>query len=400
MDLHTNYPYSLIKHGILNSYPSLNQSINTDVTIIGAGITGALIGWHLAQKGIHCVIIDKRHAGMGSTAASTSLIQYEIDTPLHQLINMVGEKNAVASYKLCLDAIDKLETICKNLNEKKLFERKCSFQYASFKKDVAALKIEYDIRKKFGFKLDYLDNDAVNNYFDFDAPAGLLTYDAGQLDAYVLTHALLKSMQQKGISIYDKTNITSIQHNKHNSVLITEHHQKITTKKLIIACGYEAQHYLSEKIENLYTTFAIVSEPFANDDFWFNNCLIWETANPYLYIRATTDKRIIVGGKDTNFIQAGQQKKILQKKADALHKSFSKMFNHISFKTDFLWSGAFGTTKDGLPYIGSVSEHPNTYFALGYGGNGITFSLIAAEMISNALCGSSVPNKEIFSFDR
>ena len=69
-------------------------------------------------------------------------------------------------------------------------------------------------------------------------------------------------------------------------------------------------------------------------------------------------------------------------------------------KIDFKWAGAFGTTKDGLPYIGSVPERPNTYFALGFGGNGITFSVMTAEIITNMINKKNDPDASLFSFDR
>src|SRR6476619_1248404 len=98
MDLRTHYPYSLLRYGLINSYPSLDKNISTEVAVLGAGITGALVAWHLCREGIECVVLDKRHVAMGSTAASTSLIQYEIDKPLYQLIDLVGYDHAVQSY--------------------------------------------------------------------------------------------------------------------------------------------------------------------------------------------------------------------------------------------------------------------------------------------------------------
>lgn len=400
MNLHTNYPYALLKHGIPYGYPSLQTNIKTDVAIMGAGITGSLIAWHLAQQGIPCVVLDKRHAGMGSTAASTSLIQYELDTPLHQLVNMVGEKNAVKAYQLCVQAISDLEALCKQLKGEKLFERKCSLQYASSKSHVKALQEEYAIRKKHGFELDFLEEADIKKMFGFTAPAGLLSARGGQLEAYMLTHCLLNDIQRNGCPVFDKTDVISIEHNRNGVLLTTSDNATIKAKKLIIACGYESQRYLSKKVEKLYTTYAIVSEPLAQDKFWYQNCLIWETAHPYLYVRTTSENRILVGGKDTPYLSDRQQRKVLPAKASALEKSFSKLFPHLFFKTDFLWSGAFGSTKDGMPYIGSVAEHPNTYFALGYGGNGITFSLIAAKLISESVCGKKSANFDIFSFER
>jgi len=97
MDLRSDYPYWLLKDGIIRTYPSLKKNIKTDIVVLGAGITGALVSYKLVEAGKEVVVVDRRHVGMGSTAASTALLQYEIDVPLHELIHKVGEKNAIRS---------------------------------------------------------------------------------------------------------------------------------------------------------------------------------------------------------------------------------------------------------------------------------------------------------------
>ena len=169
---------------------------------------------------------------------------------------------------------------------------------------------------------------------------------------------------------------------------------------MIIACGYESQKYLSKKVEISNSTYAIISEPFEEQKFWYKNAMIWETADPYLYIRRTDDNRLIIGGKDDTFYNPAKRDEKLAKKAEALQNDFCKLFPTIKFKTDFSWAGYFGKTKDGLPYIGTVSERPHTYFALGFGGNGIIFSVMAAELITNILSGKKTPDMNIFSFER
>ncbi len=85
MDLRSVYPFWLLDKGIIKSYPSVKQNIKADVVIIGAGISGALVSWYLRNTGFNVIIVDRRHVGMGSTAATTGLIQYEIDIPLVEL---------------------------------------------------------------------------------------------------------------------------------------------------------------------------------------------------------------------------------------------------------------------------------------------------------------------------
>src|SRR5687768_12583402 len=221
MNLRSPSPYWLLRHGIINSYPSLNADLKTEIVIIGAGISGALVANQLCQAGYNVVIVDRRHAGMGSTAASTSLLQYEIDKPLHQLITLVGEKKAVKSYQLCNQAITDMKKICDQLKEPGLFSQKPSFQFASSQKDAADLKKEYTRRKQSGFSVRWLEKEPIQKKFGFSRPAGILSEDGAEADAYKIAHSLLKKWISRGLDVYDNTEIITIRHRRHEVELIT-----------------------------------------------------------------------------------------------------------------------------------------------------------------------------------
>ncbi len=128
--------------------------------------------------------------------------------------------------------------------------------------------------------------------------------------------------------------------------------------------------------------------------------LLWNTADPYLYMRTTPDNRILVGGRDEDFYSPRRRDKLIAVKTKKLTSDFNKVFPAINFIPEFSWTGIFGSTKDGLPFIGPYKKLPNSYFTPGFGGNGITFSLIAAEMIVNLVMDKKNRNAAIFSFDR
>lgn len=400
MDLRSAYPYWLLRHGIINSYPSLHDDITTDVAIIGAGISGALVANELCRAGFAVTVIDRRHAGMGSTAASTALLQYEIDTPLYQLCNLVGEKPAIESYHLCRNAIYDLEKICRPLKEPGLFKKKPSFQFASFRTHVAALEKEYRFRKKAGIDIKLLREKEISSLFGIDKPCGLLSSDGAEADAYRITHSLLSYRIARGLLVYDNTEVTRIDHHRRGVVLTTADHKKIRARKLVIACGYESQQYIPKKVQQLHATYAIASEPDVRRHFWYREALIWETARPYLYLRTTPDHRILAGGKDVKFSNPRRRDALLTQKAADIEKAVMKLMHGVQFRTDFKWAGTFAGTKDGLPYIGSIPQRPHTYFALGFGGNGITFSVIAAQAIRDSLLGRKNRALDLFGFDR
>lgn len=399
MDLVDGYPFWLMKDGLPNSFPKLSTNIDTEVVIIGAGISGALVRYYLVNAGIKCVTVDSRTIGLGSSCASTSLLQYEIDTPLCELKELVGLKNAEKSYQLCNYAIEELGKICKELNYDE-FEFKKSFYYAAYKKDIPFLKREFEARKKAGFDVSYLDEKQIKSQFGIISAGAILSNHGAQTNAYGLSNCLLQYKNSKDFEIFDRTKITSIKHEKNGVTLKTEDGFSLKAKKLIYATGYEVVHFIDKDIVDLKATYAVISEQYEKKNFWKEDVLMWNTANPYLYLRTTPDGRILIGGRDEDFYNPKKREKLLAKKTKQLVEDFNKLFPDIEFKPEFSWTGTFGATKDGLPYIGEYKKLPNSYFALGFGGNGITFSLIAAEIIRDLLLGKENENAEIFAFDR
>ncbi len=401
MNLHSDYPFWMVKEGMKNAYPTLEEDLKTDVLIVGGGISGALIGTKLVKAGIDVTIVDKRHIGFGSTSASTAMLQYEIDTPLYELIEMVGEAAAVRSYELCAEAIDTLGKISAKVPGGAGFEPHPSLFYASTKKDAEQLIApEFEARKAAGFKVKLLDEAAVQKQFGFNAPAGILSEQGAHLNPYQLAQHLFSKMVKNGARIFDLTEVQAWEPGQKRVELTTKNGHKIRAKYLVVACGYESQNYLPKNVTQLNSTYALVSKPVeSKKKFWHRNALIWETKTPYLYIRTTADNRIIVGGRDERFYNPEKRDELLPKKRKQLEDDFAKLFPHIDFITDFAWAGTFGETKDGLPYIGSYN-HPRTLFAMGYGGNGITFSVAAADILHDAIMGKKNKDAEIFRFER
>jgi glycine/D-amino acid oxidase-like deaminating enzyme len=400
MNLKAGYPFSLIKNGLVANYPKLEKDIQTDVVIMGGGISGALVAHHLLQKNIPCVIVDARSIGLGSSCASTSLLQYEIDTPLYKLSELIGERDAALSYWLCKESIDKLAVLADKIGFTDIQKRK-SLYYAAAKRDVAGLQKEFAARKKHGFRVQWLEDNAVAEKSGIHAPAAILSADAAQTNAYMFTHALHQFNIKKHLAVYDRTSISTIKHNRNGMVLQTENGYTIKTRKLIYATGYEVVKYIDKPIVKLKSTYAVVSEPLSQErPYWKNDMLLWNTANPYLYMRTTPDNRIIVGGRDEDYYSPKKRDALIADKTKKLTNDFRKTFPGINFIPEFSWTGTFGSTKDGLPFIGTYKKLPNSYFALGFGGNGITFSLIAAEIITDLITGKKNNDLPIFSFER
>ncbi|HLO38508.1 MAG TPA: FAD-dependent oxidoreductase, partial [Lacibacter sp.] len=259
MNLTTGYPYGLINSGLPANYPKLEQSIKTDVLIIGGGISGALTAYHLINAGIECVLVDARTVGLGSTCASTSLLQYELDKPLCELAKQIGYEKAARAYTMCAEAIDSLGAISKKLKFKS-FDKQQSLFFAAYKKDKKFIEEEFSIRKQAGFRVQLLDEKQIQQQFGFNSPAAILSSKAAATDAYLFTHTLLAASIKKGLTVFDRTNITKIKYKKSGATLTTERGHLIKAKKIVNAAGYEITEFIEKKIVTLHSTYALASE--------------------------------------------------------------------------------------------------------------------------------------------
>lgn len=400
MKLNSGLPFSLLRYGLPFNYPKLSDPLSTEVAIVGGGISGALCAYYLTEAGVDCAIVDKRTIGLGSTAASTSLLQYEIDVSLNDLIKLRGERDAVRAYLLCNEAIFKLKQLCSHIDFADLRSTD-SLYYGVTKKDEQRLKEECIARNKIGLNVRYFNADELNTAYSIDAYGAILSANAAYADAYALTHAILQYAIKKGLKVFDRSCVKTTRKTGRYLELITDDKVKIKSKHIIYATGYEATTMVKKKIVDLRSTYVTISESMSDcESLPFHKTLLWNTSDPYLYMRCTPDGRIIVGGRDDKFSSPSKRDAAIKSKTKSLANDFKKLFPKLDFVPEFSWAGTFATTKDGLPFIGKMSPRLNKYFALGFGGNGIIFSLIAAEFIRDSILGRRNPDEEIFRFDR
>lgn len=401
MDLYSGLPYWIAKNSLYNYFNPLEKDHTTYVAIIGAGITGALVAHELCSAGIQCTMIDKRGITTGSSVASTALLQYEIDTPLCELVNLIDEDLAVRAYKACLQSITDIEKIFHKVRFNPDFERVPSVYYASDKKGFGLIQKEYRIRKQYGLPVEFLEESELKEKYGIKARGALYNNKSAQIDAYkAATHLIDYHMENDDLKVFTNTEIVKTEEITDGYRLKTKDGHSVKCKYVIVAAGFEAGEFLPKRVMKLTSTYAIISEPVEEEYIWSDRSLIWETAQPYMYVRTVNKNRIMVGGEDEEFSNPAKRDSLLRDKVGILERKIKKLFPDIPFKADMAWCGTFSSTEDGLPFIGNYPGKDRMFYALGYGGNGITFSVIAAQMITNKLKGIEDDREAVFGFGR
>jgi glycine/D-amino acid oxidase-like deaminating enzyme len=400
LDLTSPLTFWLLRNGIGEVPLPLSRDRRCDVAVIGAGITGALVSDALSEAGLSVIAVDCRYPGHGSTSASTALLQYELDASLTDLTEKLGRQHAVDAYRATLGGVRAIARIARGLKEDVGFRRRPSLYYASRSRDAEAMRRECATRQEAGLPCEILDEKAIKKIVEFDAPLALWNNAAGEVDPWRMTQALFERCRRREFAVYGLTEVTRIVPTRRDMEVHTNR-GVVRARRVVVAAGYEAEKFLPERVAELHSTYAIVTEPVKNFAGWGKRCLVWESARPYLYARTTADNRIMIGGEDDPFRNPGHRDSRVPEKAKILLEKARRLFPRIEMELAYAWAGTFGETKDSLPYIGA---HPDVddrvLFALDYGANGMPFGAIAAEILTRKVLEKPHRYEETFSFRR
>jgi glycine/D-amino acid oxidase-like deaminating enzyme len=401
MDLKSGYPFWAVKNGLMHAFPPLQADLRCDVAIIGGGITGALIADELSIHGHAVAVVDQRDVGWGSTSASTALLQYEIDTHMTDLSKRYGEADAVLAYRACAEAIDLVAAKAAEVGDVD-FARMRSLYYASKRRHRRALEDEFALRKRHGFDVEWLDAPQVEQDYGFGAPCAILNAKAARVDPYRMAYRLLMRVQKRGGVVHDRTPIARIAVDVRGASLISIDGAVIKAKYLVMAAGYASQQFLRKRVAKNRSSYAFITDPIdAGILGALNDTMVWESARPYLYMRSTGDGRLLVGGEDDDIDIPAKRDALVDRKARTLADKVSRLFPHVPMQPAFAWAGTFAETGDGLPWIGESPEHGRRLlFAMAYGGNGITYSMLGAGLIRALVERRKHPLQALFGFRR
>lgn len=397
LDLRTGPP-------VWTAYPApavpaarLRRDVRTEVLVVGMGISGAMIAEALTAAGFAVIAIDRRGPIQGSTPATTALVAYELDVPLSVLSTKIGRQKAETAWCRSrlgvanLSArIDELGIAC----EKSV---RLSLLIAGNRLGAGGLREESEARRAAGLYAEYLTPGALRDRFGIARAGAILSPGNLALDPRKLTAGLFLKSLERGARFYAPVEATTLETSREGVEVATRAGPVIAARHVVLATGYELMSIVPTKGHSVASTWAIATRR-QKRALWSGEAFIWEASNPYLYLRATADGRVICGGEDESFSDEAARDALLVEKATRISEKLSKLLPLIDPRPEFAWTGAFGMTPTGMPLIGKVPRHPGVHAVLGYGGNGITFSRIAAEIVRADLTGSTDTDAELFSF--
>ena len=365
-------------------FSPLNKNIDSDITIIGGGLAGIMTSYLLSKTGKKITLIDSAKIGSGATEYTTAFLMQDIDTDLSQLLKIFGKDKAALIWKSHEEAINKIEEIIAKEKIDCEFMSCPGYIYANDKKEAEDLNAEMEAAAECGFKMVKVTD------LKFQQSGAARLDNQGKFHPLKFLYALSEKARDNGVQIYEDTEALEII-NDQGRITIKTHQGEIKTNQVIVAT-YDPFNYPKQLMFKKGTYVSYVFEVLLPPNT-LEEALYLDLYNPYRYFRidkATAGQRMILGGEDHRH----EIKMDPEKNYTALEEYLKTILPGVEYKINKRWTGPILEPSDGLALIGEYKK--NEYVATAFSGNGMTYSAIAAMLLTDLINKKPNPWTELY----
>jgi glycine/D-amino acid oxidase-like deaminating enzyme len=385
-------------------YPALRGDLTADVVIVGGGITGAAAAWIFASGGVRVAVVDSLLAAHGSTAASTALLMQEPDKDFHELAARHGRARARRMWQMSRLATRDFIRLLKRLRIACDLTALDSVYYTTDDAAAVQLRREYRLRRAAGIACSWLGPSRLRRRTGIAGSGAIRTTGNAQADPYRACLGLLRAAERRGARVFERSAVRRIDTSRPGVTVVTAR-GSIRANRVIIATGYATPEFkplaARFRMQNTYVVATRRLTARQRASLGLGRVMLWDTGRPYYYARWTRDRRLVLGGGDRPRVAERRRRRALREGAADVVGYFTGLYPALrDVAVEYAWEGLFATTPDGLPYIGPHRRYPKHLFALGYGGNGMTFGFLAARLLLDWYKGRPSADHRLFTFSR
>ena len=376
------------------NYPSINKNLNTDVLIIGGGITGIATAYELSKNSsLDITIVEASKMAMGVSANTTAKITSQHGLFYNYLINSYCIDTAKKYLLSNEEAIKNISNIIKSENINCDFCMQDSYVYTCEKQNVSKILDEVIAVSSLGFDVSFEKKCPL----PFSIEGAIKFSNQAEFHPRKYLLSLLSILEKRNVTLFENSIVNDIKH-VNNKYEIFVNGYKITTKYLVMATHYPIKNFPGIYFIKMYqdSSYAIGVDIGNNvfdgmyiscdePTFSFRNT-VYENGKKLLIVGGSTHK---TGDTSVNI--------------DASYNNLENYIKNIypKAKIKYRWMTEDCISLDKIPYIGDFSKFlPNMYVATGYKKWGMTTSHVAAKIISDKILERKNPYEDIYTATR
>ncbi|MGQ0767031.1 MAG: NAD(P)/FAD-dependent oxidoreductase [Gemmatimonadota bacterium] len=384
------------------SLPSqrLGDDIECEAVIVGAGISGAIMAHALSSHLSDIIVVDRRGPALGSTLANTAIITFELDRALFELSERIGAAGARRAWKRAVTSVENLRQIVSREQLQCQWTDRASLYVAGDTYGHRALAREASARERAGLPGQYLSAAELQAGFGIDRTGAVVSpTGAATADPVALTAGLFRTAITRGARLMAPVDVREVAATRDRARLETDSGHFITARYAIFCTGYEILKGIEPSGHSPRSTWAIATTRHSDFPGWLDHMVVWEASDPYSYYRTTADGRIVAGGQDEAGPHEHTDPPTLTRKARRIKRVLDSLIPDVTGDTEYCWGGTFGESSTGLPIIDRVPHLPGCFMVMGFGGNGISHSVLGAEIVTSWILGHRDPDADLYGLE-
>jgi len=386
------------------SHLRLHGTLETDVIVVGGGLTGCACAWSFAAAGVRTVVLEADRIGGGSTAASLGLIREDFDGSFQETAGAHGLRAARTLWQGLRRASLDFASAIKRLNIRCDLAPQDMLHVVRRDADaVRRLRREYEARRAAGFDHSWITAAALTREASLEGGGAIRTRGFA-FDPFRACLAFAESAAGRGAALFERTPVRRIRAGR-KGVEVTAGTGTVRAQAVVIATGASLPDLRALR-RHLHPrqSYAVVTEPLpaaVRRELGRRTSALRDSASPPHFLRWLKDDRALFVGADQTPVAARARDKMLVQRSGQLMYELSTIYPAISgAQPDWSWDLAYDLTVDGLPYVGLHRNFPRHLFALGHGRHGAAVAWLAARLLLRQFQGSPDKGDELFGFSR
>ena len=376
------YKYSSPK---FTEQQALSENLNTDICIVGGGLTGISAALNLADQGYDVCIVEANKIGSGASGRNGGQLGIGMRKDQMYLENKFGFEKAEFFWNVGLDAVKNVTNLISKYNidcalkPGILHAGNTKKDYKYFIEEIEHMKSKYSYDN-----YEYFDENSIKDEVNTDQYySGLLTKDSFHLNPLKLTYGLANECLNKNIKIFENSPIDKIEE-KSDNVLLFSKKAVIKSKKVIVACNGYLDNLLGS-VRNFFmpiNNYIIATEPLGEKlarQIIKRDCGVVDSRFMIDYYRFSEDHRLLFGGPET------LTSKFVNNPVEFVSKRLFRVFPNLkNYKIEFSWGGTLAISVNRLPVFGTLMNN-KLYYAHAYSGHGLAMSVMGGKMIAEKI---------------
>jgi len=357
-----------------------------DVLVVGAGIAGLSVAYHLLGAGRSVTVVDRGFLGAGETARSTAHLSDALDDrylALEKVHGLMGSRRAAASHRA---GIESIAQIVQDERISCAFERVDGFLFGEVGQG-EFLEQECAAARRAGVRAELEPKSSLPI-----AQRPVVRFrDQAQFDPMAYLHGLAQAVIRRGGELCTLCQAVRFQRTGASITVQLENGLSLSARDLVIATNSPVNDLFA--IHSKQAAFRSYVLGVRVPPALFPRVLCWDTADPYHYIRWAGEDTLLVGGEDHR-VGAQQHPEQAWQQLERWVRARIPGAGEVRHR----WSGQILEPMDGLAFIGhnpGFSEH--TYVVTGDSGNGLTHGALAGLLLRDLITG--VPNEWASLYD-